>query len=591
MPGCVAPDDAREVGHERASLAAADADDGGGPLADVAFPPPHSATSESTIRVRGTARANADIVSIEANGVAAQTSDGFATWWAEVPLELGANDIEVVATTQKHEKTKTKPVARLSVGRELELPSPRSLAMDAEGNRVLVLDGWLAGLFSIDLDTGAAREISSAKRGAGPSLQVPLGGVSLDATGNRALVTDRSRRAVLAVDLATGDRAILSGATTGTGPAFLVPNRISVDAEANRAFVTDTALRAVLAVDLATGARTVISGPTVGAGPAFGEPTGVVLDAPAHRLLVTDPARDGVLSVDLATGNRALFSNSSFCPRCVDFLTDIELDRAHNRAVILNAQFSYIILAMDLDSGALSLVAGANSGRGPFYASVPALALDPAHDRILLAAPELRAVVGLQPGPSEGPDRGWSITTHLTRLAVGAGPRPVLATHGLSINPRASLTFESGQHALLRVDAVTGDRRVAAELSPRILYAAGLTHEGDDRVIIGDRGGDCGVIYSFELSSGLGTPIGGLDSPGPCLESIEDLVYDEARRRLLAITEEQGVFAIDRDTGERTQISGEDVGSGPEFLESIMLALDPARDRVLVTDEDHEGLL
>jgi hypothetical protein len=46
------------------------------------------------IRVRGTARPGAHIISILANGVPAETQDGFASWSAQVPLELGANTIE-----------------------------------------------------------------------------------------------------------------------------------------------------------------------------------------------------------------------------------------------------------------------------------------------------------------------------------------------------------------------------------------------------------------------------------------------------------------------------------------------------------------
>ncbi|HWN71127.1 MAG TPA: hypothetical protein VNM90_25965, partial [Haliangium sp.] len=183
------------------------------------------------------------------------------------------------------------------------------------------------------------------------------------------------------------------------------------------------------------------------------------------------------------------------------------------------------------------------------------------------------------------------VSVHLTRLAVGGGPRPVNASDGMAWNPRKSLIFEIAQRALLMVDAVTGDRRVVTELSPQIQFAVGLERDGDDHVIIGERLDNCEVIYSYELSTGLGTAIAGGESPGPCIENMEDLVSDPARNRLLVLTEDEGLYAIDRATGARTQISGEDLGSGPDLAESIMLELDPARDRVLVGDEEYNGLL
>ncbi len=588
VPGCAVPDEAPEVARERAALGAAD-DDGGGPVAQVAFPPPRSATSEANIRVRGMARADADIVSIEANGVAAQTSDGFATWTVEVPLALGYNDIEVVAKTSKNGKTKTRKVAELSVGRDLDLRWPQSLALDVERNRVLVTDTTARALYAVDLETGAGSLISSAQRGAGPALVTPRS-LAIDASRNRALITDHSHRGVVAVDLDTGARTLLTGTGAGTGPVFVLPYRIAIDAEADRAYVTDPAQDAVFTVELSSGARAVLSGRGAGAGPVMGEPVGVAVDAPAQRLLVTDSTVKAILAVDLATGDRTIVSNSSYCPHCMTNFSDIVLDRANNRALILRSQFGYLVLSMDLDTGVMDSVAQGNIGNGPYFSNVQAVALDEARGRILLASPELRAIMALYPPPANL-NLTHQVSVHLTRLAVGGGPRPVNASDGMAWNPRKSLIFEIAQRALLMVDAVTGDRRVVTELSPQIQFAVGLERDGDDHVIIGERLDNCEVIYSYELSTGLGTAIAGGESPGPCIENMEDLVSDPARNRLLVLTEDEGLYAIDRATGARTQISGEDLGSGPDLAESIMLELDPARDRVLVGDEEYNGLL
>jgi DNA-binding beta-propeller fold protein YncE len=584
--GCVAPDGAREIDQERSAVSAVP-DSAADPLVRVAFPPRQSATNQATIRIRGTARQGAGIVSITAGGVPAETQDGFASWSAQVPLELGVNTIEVVATIQRQTPKQFK-VARLAVGRELELSWPEGLAVDADGHRVLVADYALRGLFAIDLETKVARVISSPERGTGPE---PNGwyGVALDLDRNRALITDPMGPAVMAVDLATGDRSILASADTGTGPAFALPHRIAVDAEESRAFVTDPSLQAVIAIDLDTGARTVISDATSGAGPAFGSPSGLAHDALENRLLVTDTGLGAVLSVDLLTGDRTILSDDSLCSHCLDSARDIALDRANNRAVVLDSDWNHIVIAVDLDTGEQTFLGGASVGAGPFYNRVQALALDHAHDRILLSSPDTRSVIDLRPALEDLDD---SPSVHLSRLDVGSGPRLLFAADGhIMASGGSSLLFEGERRALLAVSHVTGNRQVLAESPPEMGAAAGLALEGHDRVIIGDRAGDCELVRSFDLSSGESTVIGGSGAPGPCIEDMEDVAYDEAGRRVLVLTTELGVFAIDRDTGARTHLSGEGLGSGPTLQESIVLEVDAARHRVLVTDENIFGVM
>lgn len=590
LAGCAAPDEAREIDQERfavSAVAGETGDSAANPLVQVAFPPRQSATNQAMIRVRGTARPGAHIISILANGVPAETQDGFASWSAQVPLELGANTIEVVATIQRQTPKQVK-VARLSVGRDLELSWPQGLALDVASNRVLVTDYPLRGLFSIDLETKAARVISSPERGAGPELLGPLA-VAIDVARNRALVTDTERMAVLAVDLDTGDRTILASVDTGTGSELAFPYRIVVDAEEDRALMTDLSLPAVIAIQLDTGERTVISGATAGAGPAFGAPAGLVHDAPAGRLLVTDLELDAVLSVDLVTGDRTIVSDSRHCDGCLRSPTDIALDPANNRAMVLDADWSHRVMAVDLDTGEQTLMGGGSLGTGPYYNRAQALALDHAHDRILLASPDTRSVIALRPALA---DLNQSVSTHVSRLDVGRGPRLLFGAEGQAMaSGGSSLIFDGEHRALLAVSHVTGKRQAIIESPPEMGNAAGLVLEGPDRVIIGDRAFPCGLVRSFDLSSGEDTVIGGSDAPGPCIEDMEDVAYDEAGHRVLVLTEGLGVFAIDRDTGVRTHLSGEGLGSGPGFQEGIVLELDLARHRVLVTDEDIYGVL
>ena len=60
--------------------------------ATVEFPPPVSYTDADTISVRGTAFAAVGVGGLTVDGVAATSTDGFATWSAEIPVRDRTNE-------------------------------------------------------------------------------------------------------------------------------------------------------------------------------------------------------------------------------------------------------------------------------------------------------------------------------------------------------------------------------------------------------------------------------------------------------------------------------------------------------------------
>ncbi|WP_428267331.1 hypothetical protein [Haliangium sp.] len=566
-----------------------DCHDRGRDLVEIAFPPRRSVTDDDLVRVRGTARTGANIIAIEANGVPAESDDGFATWSAVVPLALGYNDIEVKVLRSRGGHVEQDVVGRLSVGRSFVSGFVMDLAVDEAGERLLGVDITLDAVFEVELATGVTRIISSSERGAGPALTRPES-VARDGVHDRALVIDADLDAVVAVDLATGDRTILSDANVGTGPVLNRTLDIVVDADRNRALVVEN-FQAVIAIDLDTGARTVLSDASVGAGTPFRAIRKLAMDPMANRVLVSDRVLGGLMAVDLDTGDRTTLSPGDGSEALTN-PTHIVLDRAENRAVVLNGSRSFRVMAVDLDTGVHTELALSGLGSGPLVREGEGFAYDRVRGRFLVTNVTGNSIYTLVPSldPRSAHEQKWG---HLTRLGVGDGPGLYNVDSALMRTPRKALVTDRGAHAALSVDLMSGDRTLIfgpnPELGQPLYFPQGLALEGRHRAFIGSGTDETG-ISSFDLRTGEQTLISTVDSPGPYMEYIECLAYDEVLGRILVLTEQLGVFAVDPDTGVRTQVSGEGVGDGPEFEESVTCALDRARNRLLVTDEEIEGL-
>jgi hypothetical protein len=136
-----------------------------------------SLTEDDSIIVRGTADDDdSGVTSVRVNGVNANSSDGFATWTAEVPLALGLNDIVV----------------------------------DSVNNRALVIDSAFDAIIAADLTGGARTVVSNDSTPDTRNLFTNSNGIAVNEAQQTAFVVDEDLGAVLMVDLTTGRRVILS---------------------------------------------------------------------------------------------------------------------------------------------------------------------------------------------------------------------------------------------------------------------------------------------------------------------------------------------------------------------------------------------
>lgn len=219
--------------------------------------------------------------------------------------------------------------------------------------------------------------VSDETRGSGPVIENATG-IALDPAGNRLLVIDVHAPAtwtLYAVDLASGNRTILSDETRGSGPLPPPGNAaIALDEVDDRVFVAH--FRYLITVDPDTGDRLEVSGPNVGQGPDIGNVTGVALDLAEGRAFVADTDLQGVLEIDLATGDRSVLDQFFQTP------TSVALDAAHQRLLVT---VDGALLGVDLATGLTEAISPSSQSYGPPLSSPRAIALDAVLNRVLVA--------------------------------------------------------------------------------------------------------------------------------------------------------------------------------------------------------------
>ena len=316
--------------------------------ATIVFPPQSSISYDDEITVTGRVSSTQEIVGVTVSGHEAESTDGFATWRASVPLTRGSNRLSVDVTTAN--SIVMADLTNATVTYEGTLwDHPQDLAIDSRAGVAYVLDAARVGLLKIDLTTGYRSIVSSWRQGVGPRLGATasamalneardtiyvLGGTALYevdiATGDRrfvaitesgsqlglalangaAYVADWDRRRLISIDLDTGDTTLISDVRTGTGPTFVKPRDVAV--HGSTAYVLDS--RGVFAVDVHTGDRRIISGESVGSGPHIRANGGLAVNAAANTLYVTDTAGLALFAVDIATGDRTVVVESGVAP-------------------------------------------------------------------------------------------------------------------------------------------------------------------------------------------------------------------------------------------------------------------------------------
>jgi DNA-binding beta-propeller fold protein YncE len=233
------------------------------------------------------------------------------------------------------------------------LDSSSLLSLDVREQRAWAFDYETDTLYEIDLRTGRVTVVTSPSIGVGPLLRTAVA-VGRDPVHGGLLVVDRWNEALLSVDPITGDRTVVSDELHGVGQGFrnLEPV-LAIDIVRRRAFLIDRKNSGgyfeLVAVDLSTGDRTVVSESWYS---EYGWYDQLALDPGTDRALIIDAGREQLLTVDLSSGDLTVVSDSTkgMGPR-FSMPTGVCLDRANNRALVVDPHGIDALFAVDLATG------------------------------------------------------------------------------------------------------------------------------------------------------------------------------------------------------------------------------------------------
>ena len=194
---------------------------GGGPVPGVGtlafvYPALEGMTDAATFTVRGTATSPDGITSLEVSGVAASTSDGFATWTAMVPLALGSNVLELTAIT--------------GIGGEIVGPTVNVTRVDVIPGQLSSID-WDPGtgtLWATEPQQWRVLEFSPSGNRVVGSIYLSGGGLfnklglSVDVAGDKAYAVqpNGTGSVLVQLDLSTSVVTTISSSSVGSGVAF-----------------------------------------------------------------------------------------------------------------------------------------------------------------------------------------------------------------------------------------------------------------------------------------------------------------------------------------------------------------------------------
>jgi hypothetical protein len=420
-------------GGSGATAPAAPPSDTAPPVAAITFPPPVSSTNGMTLTVTGTASDATGVAMVEVNGVAATSTDDFATWRAVVSITAGANTLTVATADALGISDPAAATVTVNVDSDLTgygTDFVDGYAVALASNFAFVTDFSSDALVSIDTTTGNSVIVSDGMIGTGSAFDGPGGTVLVN--GNTAALVTNWRTVsgpilgeLLSVDLVSGVRTVVSdgtadmGPVTGTGPILFGPIGIAL-IDATMALVTNNASDEVLSVNLTNGNRAVFSADgTRGAGLPFSAPEGIAIDTTNDhdRALVTDSDNNSLVAVALLNGDRTIISDAATgTGPNFNFPIGVVVDSANNRALVASS-FSNLILAVDLETGNRTIFSTAFDAGDPM-AMPPVLPTN-----AVGTGPALTDVSGIA---LDGQDSAFVSGQKLWAIELGSGDRVIV---------------------------------------------------------------------------------------------------------------------------------------------------------------------
>jgi len=497
--------------------------------ATVLFPPNVSATDEHSLTVRGVA--TGDIDGLEVGGFDAESSDGFKTWTAEVPIDAPQQTFTVVAFRSGY--------------------SP-SFNLDSFTITKDPLVG--AKLEYIDMDPGWTTIYAYAKN---PDLNVE----------------PSDMWATLAIEPLSGRTLVVSGWGVGSGPSLTGNIRVITAASGTAdVYLIDNATKAVIHVDVINGARTTISSPSVGTGPSLENPKSALFVEAHESLYVFDDSLDSIIAIDVATGDSQVVSSDALgAGPTLNGARDIAHDV--NRDVLyVSSPSSDGIISVSIQTGMRTLVAGTSVGTGPAISSVRDIEFDESLDRIIAYTPNGARLLTVD--PTTGTRTELQSFTWTTANDVTYNPITQKAWIHTEEEVVMSYDLPTGNTQILHSFAFPGHGVLIPTNGP-------LAYDSHrDSILFFGREEDTSTLRGLSFESGSEFS---LEAYYPTSEPIPAaMTFDERRDHLLMLQPGQlGIYGLDLDDGAMTYISGPGnpgdppVGIGSSFDEPTGITVGP----------------
>eukprot|EP00903_Cladosiphon_okamuranus_P004406 g4404.t1 len=362
----------------------------------------------------------------------------------------------------------------------------RSMIFDAGNDQILVADSHTNTLHAIDPTTGNRTVISDASTGSGIAATGNMY-LDVDTVNDQLLIATNDQNGVIEMNLGTAARALITPSTqTASGQEVSHPSEIVYDSFDDEYLVLDANANALLTIDPSSGDRTQLA--AVSTNLDDYESTGMTLDTLNDRVFVitnnptfsfSGDGDDQLLSIDLGTGVNTVISENDADVSGDDFIepTGIALDLVNDRVLVID-QTDWL-KAVDITTGARTILSDASTGTGTNMTSPSAVTLDTASEIAYVADDSLDAIYTID------------ISTGLN-----AGDRAVLsdsgAGTGADFNSPVALWFDDSNNRLLVADQGSTDNR---------FFAVDLS-TGDRTVLATMGSGDVGNCpQSFEYDS------------------------------------------------------------------------------------------
>lgn len=559
------------------------------PQAAITFPARDAATTAATFHVSGTAQDNISVASVKVNGVVATSTDAFAHWSADVPVEEGSQTLTVEVTDAAGNRVASADTVQ--VLRRVGIENPAGGEIDAATNMLYYVDAQALAINRINLATGVVSKVADIARFGGGALPLDL---ALDLSHNRILlgvrrtVTDGSSTiGVWAFNTQARTWSVMSDAATGTGPTLANPARLELSADGLTLYVAEFS-SGIVTVNTGTGNRTLLSSNTVPNTNAalFSEVMDITLDAANNRLLVLDRGTDAVFAVNLSTGARTAISRTGVQGgNALNFPLSMALDSANNRALVYEATENGVV-GVDLATGTRSLVdtyqqlqggdgdLNNDDVRSMFWRNNRIVLLDNQYDNVLSVDP---------------------VTHARERLANNAFPavkqRAVYASDSVMVNGVPYFS-DPDRSQLTTFDANNAMRVVAGAsvTGSALFYSYDLVPSGTAGTLFtldstSDNTSTYPVIRSVNTTTGAITTVMTGPLQSGTTEYPSALTVSGSTGYLASAT---GVYRVNMTTGSRTLLSAPGAWN---FSYTRQVALDSARNRLLLANMDRGFLV